>query len=65
VRRLVGAALRLSDFPERGRARPEIAEGARSLVVGQYLVLYRICENAAEIVRFIHGARDLSRSFEA
>jgi len=59
IRRLVAAALGLRHYPERGTARPEIGEGARSLVVVRYLILYRICENFVEIVRFIHGARDL------
>lgn len=31
VRRLVAAAQRLRHFPERGMARPEIGDGARSL----------------------------------
>ena len=59
VRRLVGVALSLSDFPGRGPLRPEIGEGVRSLNVGRYLVLYRIEGDVVEIVRFIHGARDL------
>ena len=61
VRRLVEAALALHDFPERGPLRSEIGEGVRSLTVARYLVLYRIESDAVEIVRFIHGARDLKR----
>ena len=59
VRRLVDAALALRDFPERGPLRPEIGEGVRSLTVARYLILYRIESDVVEIVRFIHGARDL------
>jgi toxin ParE1/3/4 len=59
VRRLVASTERLADYPEIGRARPEIGEGARSLVVGQYLVLYRVTAREVEIVRFVHGARDV------
>ena len=44
VRRLVASAEHLADFPEIGQARPEIGEGARSLVVERYLVLYRVTE---------------------
>ncbi len=59
VRRLTAAALSLRDFPLRGMARPEIGAGARSLVVGRYLVLYRVSSARVEIVRFVHGARDV------
>lgn len=59
VRRLVDVALSLCTFPERGPLRPEIGEGVRSLTIGRYLVLYRTEGNTVEIVRFVHGARDL------
>ncbi|MGC6400686.1 type II toxin-antitoxin system RelE/ParE family toxin [Sphingomonas sp. FW199] len=65
VRRLVTAALALSDFPERGPMRPDIAEGARSIVVGRYLVLYAIVGETVEIVRFLHGARDMGRGLKS
>ena len=50
----------LSDFPELGPERPEIAPGMRVLVEGNYLILYRVTEEAVEIVRVVHGARDLA-----
>jgi toxin ParE1/3/4 len=53
----------LSQFPELGRSRPDIAEAARSLNVGNYLILYRIEARAIEVVRIIHGARDLTALF--
>ncbi|MCA1199423.1 type II toxin-antitoxin system RelE/ParE family toxin [Sphingomonas sp. R647] len=59
VRRLVAAALSLRDFPMRDMARPEIGAGARSLIVGRYLVLYRVSGERVEIVRFVHGAREV------
>lgn len=59
VRRLAAAALSLRDFPMRGMARPEIGAGARSLIVGRYLVLYRVSGERVEIVRFVHGAREV------
>ena len=42
IERLAAGVARLADFPESGRARPEIGMGARSIVVGRYLVLYRV-----------------------
>ncbi len=50
----------LKDHPHLGRARPEIHEDARSLVIDRWLALYRVTENGAQIVRIIDGARDLA-----
>lgn len=61
VNRLVDSARRLSAFPERGTSRPEIGAGLRSLVVGSYLILYRVSPERVDIVRFAHGARELER----
>lgn len=52
-----------AEHPRLGRARSEIALEARSIVEGQYLILYRIVGRNVEIVRVIHGARDLTRLF--
>jgi toxin ParE1/3/4 len=49
----------LMDNPYLGPARPDIAEGLRYFPMGSYLVLYRIVGQSIEIVRVIHGARDL------
>jgi len=59
VGRLVAAALALGDFPERGPLRPEIGERERSLAVGRYVILYTVGGETVEILRFVHGARDL------
>jgi toxin ParE1/3/4 len=53
----------LSDFPELGSERPEIAAGPCMLVEGNYLILYRLHEQTVEIVRVIHGARDVTSLF--
>ena len=49
----------LVTHPFAGRNRSEIAEGARSLVSGSYLILYRLREDRVEIVRYIHMKRRL------
>ncbi len=59
VERLAAGVARLVDFPESGRTRPEIGAGARSVVVGRYLVLYRVNGEFVDIVRVIHGAREI------
>lgn len=50
----------LSVFPDSGPSRREIAADARSLNEGRYVILYRIFETTIEIVRVVHGARDLT-----
>jgi toxin ParE1/3/4 len=47
-----------------GRARDKLRPGLRSLPVEQYVVIYRILEDAVEIVAVIHGSRDINAMFE-
>jgi toxin ParE1/3/4 len=49
----------LARYPEIGRERPDIAPGLRYLASGSYLILYRLAEECVEIVRYVHGRRDL------
>jgi plasmid stabilization system protein ParE len=49
----------LADNPLMGRLRPEIAPELRYFTVGKYLILYRTVLDGVQIVRIIHGARDL------
>ncbi len=50
----------LHDYPEVGRARPDIAADARMLVEDPYLILYRVIADGVQVVRVLHGARDIS-----
>ena len=56
---IAAGILQLADFPESGPRRPEIAADARALTVGNYLVLYRTTPERVEILRIVHGARDV------
>ncbi len=60
VERLVLSVARLADYPESGPARPEIGAGARSITVGNYLVLYRVELESVDIVRVVHAAKECS-----
>lgn len=59
--RLVDALQRRWDLltlhPFSGAPREDIAPGIRHLVVGEYLTLYRVGDEAIEIVRVLHGRR--------
>jgi toxin ParE1/3/4 len=46
-----------------GRRRPELAPGIHGFPVGRYVVFYRPSSNGIEIVRVLHGARDLEQQF--
>ena len=51
---------RLVAFPEARRLRPELGEGVRLSVFGNYVVLYVVHPDLLEIRRVVHGARDLA-----
>ncbi|MGB3391429.1 MAG: type II toxin-antitoxin system RelE/ParE family toxin [Pseudaminobacter sp.] len=50
----------LADFPESGPLRPDIADDVRTLTCRNYLILYRMVSDHIEIVRVVHGARDIT-----
>jgi toxin ParE1/3/4 len=54
----------LAEHPRLGPARPEIAPDARMLVVHNYLVLYRIGDSDVQVVRVVHGARQMEGLFD-
>lgn len=58
---LMDRAILLSANPQIGSLRTEIAEGMRLFPVGNYLILYRETATGIEVVRVLHGARDLER----
>jgi toxin ParE1/3/4 len=53
----------LAENPQLGPSRDDIRPGLRYLVVGEHLILYRIVEEGVEIVRVVHGRRDLFNLF--
>lgn len=61
--RIARATDRLADFPDSGSPRPELGTDARSIVVGRYLILYRVGPGSVDIMRVVHGARELEGLF--
>ena len=55
---------RIAEFPHAGAPRPEWGDGFRIAVHGYYLIVYRVRGAAVQILRVIHGARDLDALFE-
>ncbi len=56
--------LTLALNPGMGRARDEITEGLRSFPVGRYVIFYRPIPEGVEIVRVLHGSRDIDALFQ-
>lgn len=62
--RLTGIFEMLSNTPRAGRERKEFRADARSFPEGNYLIIYRILAgDDVEILRVLHGARDLDEFF--
>ena len=52
----------LMEHPRIGRKRDDLRIGYRSITEGDYVIFYRILsEQSVEIVRVVHGKRDLNR----
>lgn len=49
----------LARRPGIGRSRPELATDLRSAAVGNYVIFYLPFSKGVEVVRVLHGARDL------
>jgi toxin ParE1/3/4 len=49
--------------PGIGRRRHELADGLRSFPVGRYVIFYLTVPGGVQIVRVLHGARDLETTF--
>jgi toxin ParE1/3/4 len=49
----------LARRPEIGRARPELYPDLRSFVIGKYVVFYLPLKGGVDVIRVLHGARDI------
>lgn len=61
VEELRQRAASLARFPNAGPPRPQWGEGVRIAVHGRYLVIYRVRNDTVQVLRILHGARDLDR----
>jgi len=52
---------KLLRFPELGRQRNELVRHLRSVAVKNYVIFYQLTDKYVEIVRVLHGARDMKR----
>jgi toxin ParE1/3/4 len=54
----------LSRMPEMGRKRFDLSSGLRSLAVNNYVIFYRPLSDGIQVVRVLHGARDIPALFD-
>ena len=50
--------------PMMGRGREELAPGVRSFAFGKYVVFFSPLSDGIDVVRVLHGARDIDQVFE-
>lgn len=55
----------LASRPHLGRLREELTKGLRSFPVGRYIIFYQALPDGVEIIRILHGARDLDPIFRS
>ena len=53
----------LAAHPKLGHLRPELAPTIRSFPAGRYILFYRDIRGGVEIIRVLHGARDIDSIF--
>lgn len=46
-----------------GKSRDELAPGMRSFPIGRYVVFYMPLEDGIDVIRVLHGARDIEAVF--
>ena len=63
ILRLRGAFLNLADNRFLGTSRTELRNGVRGLSVTPYIIFYELSDDRIEILRIIHGSRDITRLF--
>jgi toxin ParE1/3/4 len=57
--------VRLAEMPGMGRPRPELARELRSFPIKSHVIFYRRIERGIQVVRVLHGARDIESLFDS
>ena len=59
LRRIQRVADRLAEMPHSAPARPELGPAVRFRPTGNYNIYYRPIADGIEVIRVLHGARDV------
>ena len=60
LQEMAGVLAKLSEVPEMGPARPELAAHLRSFTVGKHVLFYTYDSRDVRLVRVLHSARDIT-----
>jgi toxin ParE1/3/4 len=63
LRKLDNTMKTLSQNPYLGRNREEILPNLRSFAINNYVIFYYPLEEGIEVIRILHGARDIETFF--
>lgn len=63
VNRLESICKRIARLPGLGRKRDDLGPGIRAFPVDRYIIFYKALDFEVEIVRVLHGARDIESVF--
>lgn len=64
IDRIRNALKRLADYPLSGTERNELSPGLRSVPIGKYIAFHRFEKGEIQVVRILHGARDLGTALD-
>lgn len=62
--RLNEKCLLLAAHPAMGRARHELLVDLRSFAIGNYVIFYQPLDDGIEVLRVLHGSRDVPEIFD-
>jgi toxin ParE1/3/4 len=63
VEQIVAVARRVHGLPMSGRPRHDLQAGLRAVLAQPYVIFYRMTDADVEIVRVLHGRRDIAAEF--
>jgi toxin ParE1/3/4 len=64
IKEITGKFALLRDHPQMGREQDKLLVDLRSFAVKNYIIFYQPFEGGIEILRILHGSRDIGRIFE-
>lgn len=64
VRELRQRCALILTLPHAGAPRPQWGDGIRIVIHGKYLIVHRVRADVVQILRVVHGARNLDQLFE-
>ena len=60
LREILARCRQLANQPRQGNPRSTLGSGVRSVVVRQYVIYFRATTSGIEVLRVLHGARDIT-----